>query len=163
MVNKYQPHVMVLPEDDANRQLANGFLLDPELALRGRRMQVLEPVGGWGQVIERFTTDHVASMDRYAERLMVLLIDFDGQDNRLDHVKSLIPDHLKDRVFIIGAWTEPEDLKAQLGSYEEIGKALAQDCRDNTDRTWGCDMLQHNADELERLRRYVHPILFGPS
>ena len=27
-VNKYQPHVLVLPEDDANRQLANGFLLD---------------------------------------------------------------------------------------------------------------------------------------
>jgi hypothetical protein len=27
-VNKYHPHVLVLPEDDANRQLANGFLLD---------------------------------------------------------------------------------------------------------------------------------------
>jgi hypothetical protein len=24
-VNKYLPHVLVLPEDDANRQLANGF------------------------------------------------------------------------------------------------------------------------------------------
>jgi hypothetical protein len=154
---------MVLPEDDANRQLANGFLLDPDLSLRGRRMQVLEPAGGWGQVIERFTTDHIDSMDRYAERLMVLLIDFDSQANRLDRVKSFIPDHLKDRVFIIGAWTEPEDLKPQLGPYEEIGQALAKDCRDNTDQTWGSDMLRHNANELERLRRYVKPILFGPS
>ena len=25
-VNKYKPHVLLIPEDDANRQLANGFL-----------------------------------------------------------------------------------------------------------------------------------------
>jgi hypothetical protein len=28
MVNRYLPHVLVLPEDDANRQIANGFVLD---------------------------------------------------------------------------------------------------------------------------------------
>ena len=38
-VNKYLPHVLVLPEDDANRQLANGFLLDPNLL--DRRIQLL--------------------------------------------------------------------------------------------------------------------------
>ena len=51
-VNKYQPHVLVLPEDDANRQLANGFLLDQYLSTR--KIQVLEEVGGWIQVLERF-------------------------------------------------------------------------------------------------------------
>ena len=30
-VNVYKPHVLVLPEDDADRQIANGFLLDPSL------------------------------------------------------------------------------------------------------------------------------------
>lgn len=25
--NKFQPHVLIFPEDDANRQIANGFLL----------------------------------------------------------------------------------------------------------------------------------------
>lgn len=39
------PHVLVLPEDDANRQLANGFLLDGFLS--GRQMLVLEVAGGW--------------------------------------------------------------------------------------------------------------------
>ncbi len=24
-VNKYKPHVLILPEDDADRQIANGF------------------------------------------------------------------------------------------------------------------------------------------
>jgi hypothetical protein len=27
-VNKYQPHFLVLPEDRANSQVANGFLLN---------------------------------------------------------------------------------------------------------------------------------------
>ncbi|KAM3090094.1 hypothetical protein ACKFKG_30775 [Phormidesmis sp. 146-35] len=30
-IDKYQPHLLVLPEDDANRQVAIGFLLDPSL------------------------------------------------------------------------------------------------------------------------------------
>jgi hypothetical protein len=42
-VNKYQPHILVLPEDDANRQLANGFVLDQSVATRN--IQVLEEVG----------------------------------------------------------------------------------------------------------------------
>jgi len=43
-VNKYQQHVLVLPEDDANRQLEIGFLLDPLLI--DRRIDVLEVAGG---------------------------------------------------------------------------------------------------------------------
>jgi hypothetical protein len=43
-VNRYQPHVLVLPEDDANRQMANGFLLDQYLSTR--KIQVLEEVDG---------------------------------------------------------------------------------------------------------------------
>jgi hypothetical protein len=63
-------------------------------------------------------------------------------------------------VFILGTLTEPEALKRDLGSYETIGLALAQDCRDETDTTWGHDLLRHNAGELERLRETVRPILF---
>ncbi len=62
-VNKYYPHLLVLPEDDANRQLANGFLLDP--SLMARRIQVIEEVGGWMQVLEHFISDHVNGMDRH--------------------------------------------------------------------------------------------------
>jgi hypothetical protein len=162
MANNYLPHVLVLPEDDANRQLVIGFLLEPALALRARSIQVLTPAGGWGQVIERFKSDYVASMSQYTERFMVLLIDFDEQADRLDYVRRQIPDALKDRVFIIGAWSEPEELKLRIGPYEEVGKALASDCYEDTYATWGHDLLQHNAGELERLRRRVRPLLFGP-
>jgi hypothetical protein len=44
-VDKYSPHVLVLPEDDANRQLANGFHLNTDWN-RSRQMQVLAAAGG---------------------------------------------------------------------------------------------------------------------
>jgi len=157
-VNKSIPHVLVLPEDDANRQLANGFYLDPWLDTR--RMQILDVAGGWGEALDRFKEEHVPKMDQYATRFMVLLIDFDGREDRLAKVRAAIPDHLRERVFVLGAWNEPETLRQNLGSYETIGLALAKDCRDNTELTWAHVLLGHNAGELERLRRHVRPILF---
>jgi hypothetical protein len=162
MTNRYRPHVLVLPEDDANRQLANGFLLDQ--ALSTRSIRVLEVAGGWLEVVDHFLSDHAAGMKSNEHRHMVLLIDFDGKESRLSQVKARIPEDLADRVFILGALNEPEDLKsANLGSYEAIGLAMAQDCREETDKIWSHDLLRHNADELDRLRERVRPILFPPS
>lgn len=122
---------------------------------------MLEEAGGWRRVLERFESDAAAFMDRYPNRFMVLLIDFDGNDGRLDDARNKIPERLRERVFILGAWTEPEDLKkAGLGLYEEIGSAMAQDCREETDKIWGHALLKHNAAELARLREQVRPILF---
>ncbi len=159
-MNKERPHVFVLPEDDANRQLANGFQRD--YSLDARRMQVLPVAGGWQDVVKYFKTEHIPEMDRNSNRFMVLLIDFDKKENRLDNVKAEIPDRLKERVFVLGAWHEPEDLRQNLKlSYEDLGLALAKDCRDNTEVIWAHYLLRHNADELERLRKHVRPILFS--
>jgi hypothetical protein len=157
-VNRYRPHVLVLPEDDANRQLANGFLLDQHLS--NWRIQVLVEAGGWSDVLEHFLLDHVVEMNRYPDRFMILLIDFDGREERLQYAKSRIPERLTDRVFILGALTEPEALKADLGSYEVIGLKMARDCREETDKIWGHRLLRHNTSELDRLRVKVCPILF---
>ena len=157
-VNKYTPHILVLPEDDRNRQLANGFLLHPSLSAQ---IQVLVEVGGWSKVLDCFEKDHVGKMNEFPDRFMVLLIDFDGQGDRLDRAKAVIPGNLKERVFVLGVWTEPERLKANLGRrYEEIGRAAADDCREDTSVTWGHELLQHNASEIERMRQRVRPILF---
>ena len=160
-VNKFMPHIFVLPEDDANRQLANGFFLEESLAGKRNRFQVLEEVGGWKEVLARFKSDHIVKMEGNPYRLMVLLIDFDGREDRLDIAKSIVPDHLNDRVFVLGALTEPEDLKrAKLGSYETIGLNLARDCRDEAYTTWNHNLLRHNTSEIDRLREHVRPILF---
>ena len=158
-VNKNLPHVLVLPEDDANRQLANGFRLQVDWN-RQRQMQVLPVAGGWNEVLNLFKAEHVMEMARCPDRYMVLLIDFDGHENRLKDAKAVIPEHLADRVFVLGALREPQDLRADHGSYETIGGAMAKDCREETDTTWGHHLLQHNASEIDRLRERVRPILF---
>ncbi|MGP8253624.1 MAG: hypothetical protein ACLQHF_16465 [Terracidiphilus sp.] len=157
--NNYLPHVLVLPEDDADRQLANGFVLDEWLATR--KIQVLEEAGGWTRVLDNFEADHVLGMENWPTRFMVLLIDFDGREDRLVQAKSRIPTHLEERVFVLGSLTDPEDLKRGIGSsLEEIGKALASDCRNETSAIWGHDLLKHNASELDRMREQIRPILF---
>lgn len=159
-MNKERPHVLVLPEDDANRQLANGFQLDHSLDTR--RMQVLKEAGGWHEVVRCFKVEHIAEMDRYANRFLFLIVDFDQRENRLDDIKAEVPDRLKERVFVLGSWSEPEELRRTIGSsYESIGLALAKECRDGVESTWAHDLLRHNAGELERLRQRIHPILFS--
>ncbi len=140
--------------------MANGFHLQID-ATRQRQMQVLPVAGGWNKVLQRFESDHVTNMDRYPNRFMLLLIDFDGKQDRLKSAQAAIPEHLADRVFVLGAWSDPEALKADFGlGYERIGSAMADDCREEGDTTWGHHLLLHNASELERLRQHVCSILF---
>ncbi|MGA2118409.1 MAG: hypothetical protein ABSH56_27100 [Bryobacteraceae bacterium] len=163
-VNRRRPHVLVLPEDDANSQLANGFHLGLDQGLGqqllARQFQVLNVAGGWTNVLEEFLSTHIAEMDRNSYRHMILLIDLDGKVDRLQNAIAQVPAHLTERVFILGALSEPEKLRPDLGDYETIGLALAKDCREGTNTTWGHRLLQHNTAELDRLRSTVRPILF---
>ena len=112
-------------------------------------------------MLDLFKSDHIPEMEHNRHRHMILLIDFDGHPDRLEYAKECVPNHLMDRVFVLGVLTEPEDFSdAGLGSLETIGQALAQDCRENTNVTWGHDLLRHNATEIDRLRERVRPILF---
>ena len=132
------------------------------------RIQVLTPCGGWRRVLESLDRDHLADLRRYSERRVVLVIDFDGDESRLGWALSQIPGDVRDRVFIIGARTEPEDLKRSLrqampdcGSYEKIGSALADDCRADTRAVWDQPDLACNRFELDRMAATVRPCLFG--
>lgn len=157
--NKYRPHVLVLPEDDANNDIANGFLLHD--ALDSRAIQVLPCAGGWRKVRETFFSDHVIEMRRNPHRYMVLLVDFDNEPTRFDQMIEDTPDDLAERVFVMGVWSEPEELaRAGLGNKEDVGYQLASECYDETRDVWNHDLLLHNADELHRMTTLLRPILF---
>jgi len=157
--NKYKPHVLILPEDDANRQIINGFLTDP--AISRRAVQPLENAGGWTQVIANFLHNHVAIMQNNLNRYMILVFDSDNAEDRIAKVRAGIPADVKDRVFILTTLSKPEDLKrAGLGTFEEIGMRLATDCRNSTRTTWDHSLLKHNADELDRMGSTIRLILF---
>lgn len=79
-VNKYQSHILVLPEDRANSEIANGFLLNPNLNIRS--IQILPYAHGWRTVLNKFTSDHISEMRQYPHRNILLLIDFDEDENQ---------------------------------------------------------------------------------
>lgn len=159
-LNKYKPHVFVLPEDDANRGMANGFIkyLDDS---GGAQIRVLPSAGGWGKVVEAFKSDHVLLMGSLPERHFILRLDFDEQPNRFAEVRVGVPDSLADRVFIIGTWSELEKMRAALRRrLEDIGTDLARECRDDAATLWNHELLRHNAAELKRMTEKLKPILF---
>ncbi|MHC5676987.1 hypothetical protein [Nostoc sp.] len=159
-VNKYKPHILVLPEDDANRQIANGFILD--LNLNSRAIQVLPEAHGWEDVVDKFTNDYASTMRQYPHRMIALVIDFDEHKDRLIYIKDQIPDDLKNRVFVLGVLSEPERLRRDINKdFEKIGEALAKDCSDNTNEFWGQHLLKHNITELDRMISSVKPFLFN--
>lgn len=159
-INKHKPHLLVLPEDDANRQIANGFIRD--LNLNQRAIQILPIADGWKKAVDEFTNEHIKSMRQFPQRMIVLLIDFDEVEDRLSYVKSHIPEDFKNRVFVLGVQSNPEDLKRDIKqSLEAIGETLATDCSENKNELWGHNLLIHNQSELERMIKLVKPFLFN--
>lgn len=158
-VNKYKPHLLVIPEDDANRQIANGFFLSPNLD--DRVAQVLPNAGGWGNVVEEFAR-HVTGMRQFPLRRVVMLMDFDHDAGRGDYVRRQIPADLAQRVFILGMLSEPEQWRRSnpAETYEQLGMNLAKSCADGMPDAWGHALLIHNRTELVRLIADIKPFLF---
>ena len=159
-MNKYTPHVYVLPEDDRDRQIANGFVGHHEVD--DRRIQVMPLAGGWSNVLTTFRDEYIPKLRDYPHAHVVMLIDFDGHVNeRRGGFEQAIPDDLMARVFVVGSKHNPETLKKALKiSFEEIGESLANDCDTGTAERWDQEELQHNDAERQRLVQTVKPFLF---
>ncbi|HEX5446772.1 MAG TPA: hypothetical protein VFW87_23340 [Pirellulales bacterium] len=151
----------VLPEDDANRQLADGFVLHHQV--KEARVQVMPPAGGWSTVLQTFQDEYLPRLGGYPQAHVVLLIDFDGQiESRRSRFAEGIPEELKPRVFVIGMKDTPEALKAALRQgFEQIGARLADDCGVDSAGLWDHDQLSHNEGERQRLVQTIKPILFS--
>jgi hypothetical protein len=159
-MNRYVEHVYVVPEDDANRQIAVGFVGYP--GVKDVRLQVMPVAGGWQNVLTTFKDEYIRRLRSYPLAHIVMLVDFDGHvDERRALFENEIPDDIRERVFLIGSKYNPETLKRNLNRrWEDIGESLASDCDVGTVEYWGHDQLQHNDAERQRLTRIVRPFLF---
>lgn len=159
-VNVYKPHVLVVPEDRADREIATGFTLYAGIKLRN--IQVLPSSGGWGKVLDSFINTHIKGLRDYPLRHLVLLIDFDNHfEERYAQFEEQFASDVRDRVFLLGTESEPERLKTASGmSYESIGMSLAAECFQDEANLWAHPLLAHNAVERERLNAKVKTILF---
>ncbi len=158
-MNKYKFHVYVVPEDDADRQIADGFILHHEV--NDTRIKVVPPAGGWSKVLKTLQDEYIPTLRNYPLAHVVMLIDFDDEVVvRKDIFEREIPDDLKARVFLVGSKDNPETLKKELKmTFEGIGLSLAQDCNAGTTEHWDCEQLKHNDTERHRLVQTVKPFL----
>lgn len=158
--NNFRPHLLVLPEDDANRQMLLGFR--NHHAVNSRQMPVQNVARGWLNARDSILDEHIGLMRKYPERHVLLVVDFDDHPNRREEIMSQIPEDLLERFYVLGCSDEPERLTSSLGiNFEAVGESLALDCVHNTNDTWSHSMLIHNASELERLRANVKSFLFS--
>jgi len=127
-VNRYQPHVLIIPEDRADEQIANGFTKHDQVTLK--QVQVMPYADGWPGVLNKFMTQYISYLRNYKNAYIVLLIDFDAKyESQRHRFDTAVPDDLKDRVFVVGAKEDPERLRQVMGKgFEEIGSDLADDC-----------------------------------
>ncbi len=157
MGDKYKPHVFVFPEDSANQSIANGF--ERGVGVAQRAMTVMPAAGGWPRVRDKFAREIAPQLRKRPLQYVVLMVDFDEEEDRRAQVLGDVDPAIADRVFVVGCWSEPEDLRRELGSFETIGALLHKDCVDGTATTWGHPLLKHNAAELARLNQSVRRII----
>jgi hypothetical protein len=157
-VNRERPHLYVLPEDDANRQLANGFV---RKVTRAHQVRLLPEAGGRDEVRDIFLADYVSQLWQRPQGFMVLLRDFDNDRDVVAQLAAQIPADVRPRVFILGVLSEPEPLRNATGlKLEAIGVALAEECRRGQRELWQHPLLAHNLPEVERLAPALCPLLF---
>ncbi len=162
-INKELPHLLILPEDDAYRDLANGFVNYDAVA--DNRIHIAKPAGGWLKLLDVFSQEYESSVRDNRSRHVLLLLDLDGRCGRYsEKVLPKIPEEIRDRVFILSCNDEAENFKKELGGgkFEDFGEKLSKSCRENayTKSDWLCPQLCHNKNELHRLATAVRSFLF---
>lgn len=169
--NAYKPHLLILPEDEATQDLANGF--QQAANVNDRAIQILPFSRGYRDVLAKLKESHISGLRQFQERRILLVIDFDDEGSesraelsnitrRMNYIKDeVIPKDLIDRIFVLGVRDEPETFKRQVGlKFEEIGRELTRDCPQSQSDLWNHEMLQHNAGERQRLMESCGEFLF---
>jgi len=164
MPNNERPHVLILPEDKAFAEMANGFLLEVDNDRQAR----VEKFGGGKEGLRRRVIELLPSLGRYLERSLVVLFDGDRKDSPLDFWAEVQAERSATRVFFVWTRAEAEDLRREFmnagylveGNHlEGIGKVLATDCRDHSWNKWACEQLTDchtsQADGLATLREIL--------
>lgn len=170
-VNRQKPFLYLLPEDDHHRQVCLGFV--KELSTEsGGQVQILSVADGWLKAfyavrhkqVDNTEGQYVKPLRAYRQGMLVILIDYDNDLDRLADNKHIIAEDLLDRVFVLGISSkDPKDLVTVKAAkdLEDIGSQLAKACANNAPGLWEHDLLRHNQTELSRMASSVKPLLFS--
>ena len=101
-------------------------------------------------------------LQKYKSSHVALIVDFDGKRERGSEIKQLVGEGVRDRVFVIGVLTEPEKLRNATGiKFEQLGRQIAEGCKDSSIDFWQHDLLVHNIEEIRLLSGAIRDIFFN--
>lgn len=156
--NNYRPCVYVVPEDDANRQIVDGFCLDYRIT---GQIQVLPNAGGWSKVIKTIETEYFSILRKYPNVHVLGLIDCDNEPGRIQRLNKEFPTDVRDRIFLLGTLPNPEAFKSELHlTFEGLGEMLAEDCASGNEEIWKHKHLEHIQDEIARAKEKLRSVLW---
>lgn len=160
-MNKYKDHLIIVAEDEALHAVVNGFLLNN--SINTNTCKLMPYSRGWTKVEDQ-TSGYSRDLEKTPCRRVLFVIDFDKNGKRLNRFKCKFPQELHDRMFVIGPWSNVENLKTCLGSQscENVGRTLSEACPINSKKTgaWSCKELSHITSEAQRLCENVKNFLF---
>lgn len=116
--NNYKPHLKVLCEDKINQDMMRGFAMGVFNA--SQHIDIIQDVAGGCHkakiLLENIWVDKLL---KYPTMFLLIIIDFDKDISRITYMRENLPEELKDRVFILGCFDEPEKFKQY--AREKIG------------------------------------------
>lgn len=168
-INRQQEHVIFFGEDEATRDLAQGFVESAKI--NELRCDVWHTFGtGWQSTVEAI---ELVNMVRYPLTRLVLVIDLDRKGvHHIDKIKREIAESpFKDRVYVIGGAKDVQALQRAFVAANSIGKMSEQDTgrkiadecfKDESciEGVWANPELVGNVAELVRLCRDAKDIIF---
>lgn len=168
-INRQQKHVIFFGEDEATRNLAQGFIEGENI--NELRCDVWHTFGtGWKSTTEAM---ELVGMSRYPLTHLILVIDLDRQEkHHIEDLKQEIDQtSFSDRVYVIGGSKDVQALQRAFTAANSIGKISAQDTgreianqcfKDEScvEGVWCDPALEHNRTELERICRNLKDIIF---
>lgn len=157
-VNKFKPHLFIVPEDEADERIANGFQLHLEVA---GEVQIMPAAGGWKKVINTILVEYVPILKSNGNAHVIGIIDCDNDSERIAKQLATFPADLRERIFVIGANANPEVFKnAVKMKFEQIGEKLAAECFSDQFELWNHEMLSYAAGEVVRAKNTLRTFLF---
>jgi len=158
-VNKFKPHLLILPEDQAVKDVVVGAVESIRVK-PAANLSIEKLLGGWRKLKDRLP-ECEKYLGQYPEGRLLFIIDLDRDPKRPKEVQAWIQGEFADRIFLLSSFHEPEALQRELtGSLEMIGGTLVDDCPDDQSEAWAHSHLEHNKPELERFMASCRPILF---
>ena len=162
MSNKFRDHLVIVPEDQKNNDLINGFV--NASLFESRAFQVQAIAGGWPKAVDSLQHMQLAALPL---RRILLVIDFDeklesryGQVN--DRLSKFLAPTEHQRVYLLGTRSEPEDFRSTLKmSSEQVGAQLYLDCKTPQPGLWGHALFTHNLKTRARLIAEILPFLIN--